>query len=292
MTVGPPLVVAILTCHNRREHTLRTLRSWFEQGATGSIRLGAVLVDDGSTDGTAAAVTAGFPAVEVVLGDGSLFWASGMALAESRARRLDPDALVWLNDDVVLARDCLVRLMAVSSSYRPAAVVTGATADPETGRPSYGAFEPSRWHPLRGRLVEPAGRPVPVTAVHGNVLYVPRTAYLRLSIDGRFRHAYADFDYGLRLRRIGYPVVLTPATVGWCSRTTSSRTAPPRDLPLRRRLAALNSPHGLPLRSHVRYLRRHGGPLWALYALHPYVKELIRLPATRSSEGHGHSGPR
>jgi GT2 family glycosyltransferase len=275
-----PLVVAILTCHDRRERTLRALRSWFDQ-EDGAVRLAAVLVDDGSTDETAAAVAREFPAVDVVPADGSLFWAAGMALAESHARRRDPNALFWLNDDVVLAPDCLSRLAAVSRAYQPDAVVAGAVADPDTGRPSYGAFEPSRWHPLRGHLVGPAGRPVPVGPVHGNVLYVPRAAYLRVRIDGGFRHAYADFDYGLRLRRIGHPVVLSPTTVGWCSRGSSSRGTPPRSTPLRRRLAVLNSPHGLPFRSHVRYLRRHGGPFWPLYAVHPYVKELVRTPAAR-----------
>lgn len=270
-----PLIIGILTCHDRRELTLRALRGWFGQQADG-VHLDAVLVDDGSTDGTAAAVAAQFPGVTVVPGGGSLFWAAGMALAEAHARCRDPDTLVWLNDDVVLDDDCLATLRKVSASTAPPAVVAGALADPDTDHLTYGAFAPAGWHPLRGSLVPPAGRPVPVAAVHGNVLFVPRAAYQRLGIDGRFEHAYADFDYGLRLRRIGYPVLLTPGTIGRCSRATSSRRMPDPGLPIKERLRALNSPQGVPLRSHVRFLRRHGGPQWPVLAAAPYLKEIAR----------------
>jgi GT2 family glycosyltransferase len=270
----PAVVVAVLTCHNRRELTLRALRSWFGQ-ADPDVVLRAVLVDDGSVDGTADAVRQQFPVVNVLPADGTLFWAAGMALAERHARLLDPDALVWLNDDVVLADGCLGELMRVSASRRPAAVVAGALADPTTGCVSYGGFAPSRWHPLRGRTVGPAGRPLDVAAAHGNLLYVPRAALHRAAIDGEFQHSYADFDYTMRLTALSHPVVLTPHPVGWCSVTTTSRRRPDSSLPLRDRLRALNSPRGLPLRSHARFLRRHGGPLWPVQVLAPYVKEVF-----------------
>jgi GT2 family glycosyltransferase len=275
-----PLVTAILTCHDRRELTLRALAGWFGQRGHGA-ELSAVLVDDGSTDGTAAAVAAAFPQVTVIPGGGSLYWAAGMALAERHARGNDPDALVWLNDDVVLAENCLRELMSTSAGSTPPAVVAGALADPDTGAVSYGAFAPRRWHPLRGSLVEPAGRPLPVRAIHGNVVYVPRAAYARLGIDGGFAHAYADLDYGLRLNRAGHPVLLTAGTVGWCSRGTSSRPSSTGPGPLLDRLARLNSPRGVPMRSQVRFLRRHGGPLWPVLAVAPYAREIL-----------GHTQPR
>lgn len=270
----PVLVTAIMTCHNRQDFTLRCLESWFAQ-ATDGVRLSAVLVDDGS-DGTGELVARRWPSVEVVPGSGSLFWAAGMALAESHARLQAPDAIVWLNDDVVLDSDCLDVLRTVSASTEPAAVVAGATTDPVTGDPSYGAFASSRWHPLRGALVRPTGRPQPVRAVHGNILYVPRAAFEKAGIDGAYEHAYADFDFGMRLSRLGHPVLLSPAAVGTCSRGTTSRAHLPADLSVRERLRALNSPRGTPLRSHYRFLRRHGGPAWPALLVLPYGKEALR----------------
>lgn len=274
-TAASDRVTAILTCHNRREMTLGALRGWFDQSGHGA-ELDAVLVDDGSTDGTAEAVAEEFPRVAVVAGSGSLYWAAGMALAEQHARRRRPDALLWLNDDVVLADDSLCELMAVSASVEPHAVVAGALADPDTGEITYGGFGPQRWHSLRGSLIKPTGQPLPVPTMHGNVVYVPRSAYERVTIDGGFAHAYADFDYGLRLHRAGLPVLLSAAAVGTCSRGTSSREAPIAGLPLRDRLRHLNSPRGLPVRSQARFLRRHGGPLWPVLTVAPYVREVLR----------------
>lgn len=274
------LIVAILTCHDRRDLTLRALREWFDQRAEG-VTLRAVLVDDGSTDGTADAVRQEFPKVTVLPADGSLFWARGMELAERQARLLDPAAMVWLNDDVVLRSGCLSELRRVSATVEPAAVVAGAVADPLTQEPTYGGFAPSRWHALRGSLVRPVGHPLALSAAHGNILYIPRVAYRRAGIDGGYRHAYADLDYTLRLTRLGHPVLLTPETVGWCSRETTSRSLPSADLPLTERLRRLNSPRGLPLASQVRFLRRHGGPLWPVLTVLPYVKEVARSLQSR-----------
>ncbi len=76
-----PLVVAILTCHNRRTLTLHCLERFCAQNVRG-VRLAVVVCDDGSTDGTAEAVRANFDdRVQLVEGDGHLYWAAGMALA-------------------------------------------------------------------------------------------------------------------------------------------------------------------------------------------------------------------
>ena len=280
---GPMRVTAILTCYNRRDLTLRLLTGWFAQ-RDHSAHLDAVVVDDGSTDGTGEAVRRHFPRVRVLRADGALFWAGGMAAAEAAARRSDPDALLWLNDDVELTPHCLRDLLAVSAGCMPPAAVAGALTDPITAEPTYGAVRTSRWHPMRTRPLAASGTPRRVAAVHGNVFLVPRTAYQAAEgIDGGFVHAYADFDYGLRLRRLGYPVLLSPQPVGHCSRTTSSRLSSPPDLSLVTQLRRLNSPHGLPLSSQVRYLRRHAGPWWPALTLAPYVKLVVRSVLGRRS---------
>jgi GT2 family glycosyltransferase len=284
----PRRVVAILTAHDRREMTLACLRSYFAQAGPGT-ELRAVVVDDGSSDGTGDAVAAAFPAAEVISASGDLFWARGMATAEAWAVRSDPDYLLWLNDDVGLYPDALRRLLHVAETCpgRPV-LLAGSVCDPETGVTTYGGQRHRDWHPLRYALVIPPDVPTTVDTVNGNVLLVPRETYRLLGhIDGGFAHSYADMDYGLRLRQAGGESVLIPAHVGTCAANETARANLDPSLPLPVRWRYFHSPKGTPLRSQVRYLHRHGGPCWPIFLLPPYV----RLLAGRWYPGVSRAGP-
>ena len=82
-------LAALLTCHNRRDQTLRCLASLATAKEVVSTRVDVdtFLVDDGCSDGTAAAVRSRFPDVHVIAGTGCLFWCGGMRLAWTHAAR-------------------------------------------------------------------------------------------------------------------------------------------------------------------------------------------------------------
>jgi glycosyltransferase involved in cell wall biosynthesis len=268
-------IVAIMTCHNRRDLTVESLSSFFAQDVIGA-ELSAVLVDDGSTDGTADEVERRFPECTVVRENGSRFWAAGMAIAEGHAMQHRPDFVLWLNDDVILDDSALRTLVDVAEdddNTDDAIIVSGALLDPLTIAVSYGGLRRADWHPLRYNLVDPDGTAQDVDTVHGNVLLVPARTLARVGgIDGSFAHAYADFDYGLRVRKHGGRAVLAPVAVGTCAPNVAfaARLDSPRG-PWAR-LRAVNTVKGRPLRSEVRYLRRHAGALWPVFVLLPYLK--------------------
>ena len=250
--------------------------------------LEAIVVDDGSTDATGDTVKAEFDLARVIVGDGTLFWAGGMQLAESRAVVERPEFLLWLNDDVTLDPTALDRLLATAVRC-PDAIIVGALVDPETRAVTYSGVVRTRWHPLRTRLVEPSDRPLEADTFNGNVVLVPRLVYETIgSIDGSFSHGQADFDYGLRAREAGFRVVVAPSTAGTCRRGTQAGTFDDKTLSLRRRWQLVRSPKGLPLSSHARYLRRHGGFLWPLFWAAPYVK--LTLSALRTAPRRRFSG--
>jgi GT2 family glycosyltransferase len=269
---GPrPTVCALLAVHNRRELTLRAVSAVLDDPA---IDASAVVVDDGSTDGTAEAVTTRFArvGVRVVTTDGNRYWAAAMSTAERVARLADPDYLLWLNDDVNLETGAIRRLIAASIEAG-GAVAVGATRDPSTNATTYSGLCRSRAHPLSYRLVEPGRSSRFVEAFNGNVVLVPREAATRVGgIDGDFAHAYADIDYGLRLRRAGLSAVLAPGFAGTCVRNSPAGTWRDRDLPVGRRIARLHEPKGAPPRSSARFLARHGGVAWPLFLLTPYAR--------------------
>ncbi len=214
----------LVAAYNRRELTVRALSKAFESARAAGLTPHAVLFDDASTDGTAAAVTETLgESVTVIRGRGSAFWASSMAQSELHALKADPqpDFLVWLNDDVEADLDAMSRLTELAASY-PERILVASTRDPENGALTYGGMARSGIHPLAFSLVKPDTRAVvEVDAMNGNLVLVPRSTAERMGgIDGAFSHALADIDYATRARRLGHGALLAPGTFGTCARNS------------------------------------------------------------------------
>lgn len=105
-------VAVLLTCFNRRDATLACLSRLFSQKLPSTSRIKVFLVDDGSSDGTGAAVRSHFPAAHVIKGNGNLYWNQGMRLAwQAAAEAGDWDAYLWLNDDTMLLEGALGQML-------------------------------------------------------------------------------------------------------------------------------------------------------------------------------------
>jgi GT2 family glycosyltransferase len=266
-------VTAILACHNRRARTLQCLASYYAQEVEPAVSLSAVLVDDGSVDGTAQAVRQRFPGTQVIVGSGDLFWAGAMAVAERAALDQDPDYLMWLNDDVVLDRDALSRLIHTAGRGADDRIAVGGMRDPSTGELTYSGVRRRGLHPLRVNRVVPADEPVEVETFNGNAVLVPRGARRKVGpIDGALVHAAADFDYGLRAAEAGVSRFLAPGTVGTCPRDPGPDIWADRSIPVRQRLGRVLGPKGLAPQPRARYLKRHAGPAWFIFWLTSYVR--------------------
>jgi len=264
-------ICATLTAHNRRDKTLAALDAFFRQ--KGSFRLRAVLMDDGSTDGTAVAVRERFPDVTVLEGDGSLFWNGGMAAAFDEAVRGGDDYFLWLNDDTILDDAALQHLTAdaLKVATGEGCIVVGSVRDPETGALSYGGVrQASAWHPGKFQLQPPGGSPMPCDAMNGNIVLIAAKVAARLGgIDRRFTHSMGDYDYALRARKAGIPLVVAAGMHGSCPRNPPGSAW--HDKPgFRERLRAVKSPKGLPPAEWAHFLKKHGGPTWPLAWLLTY----------------------
>ncbi len=275
--VEPATIAALLTCHNRREHTLECLES-LRATAIPGITVDVHLVDDASNDGTAVAVASAYPEVEISRGSGDLFWGGGMRLAFTRAVPARPDHVLWLNDDVVLDPNALERLLTTYATLcaerQPLSVVVGSTRDPQTGATTYGGVRrTSRLRRMAFAPVAPTDTPQVCDTMNGNVVLIPRSVYSVVgNMDERFTHGGGDTDYGLRARSTGCQVYLAPGHVGTCSVNPRVGTFRDETLSRHERLRLVASPKGLPVVEWTALCRRHGGPLWPVLALSPYVR--------------------
>lgn len=282
---GAETVVVLMTSFNRRAKTLATLHSLRDQVVSQDIAAGVVLYDDGSVDGTAEAVAAAFPQVEIVRGDGSAFWSRGMAAAHARTLEvLEPDYLLWLNDDVGLDAHALDTLVVTARVNRRRSAVVGPLVDPVTGEVTYSGYARFGARPQQLRHVAPNGTIAPTDTFNGNVVLLPRAVYCGIGpIDARYEHSYGDTDYGYRMASVGLRAVMAPRFVGSCARNAVDGTWRDPTIDTRTRLALLVSRKGIPPRSYVHFQRRHGGHGWIVNVLGTYLAALREIYRSRRS---------
>ena len=242
-------LAVLITSHNRRDATLGCLSRLLPQlGEEGVV----YLVDDGSTDGTGSKIRAGYPAVRVIDGNGSLYWAKGMRKAweAAIAERDDWDWFLWLNDDTELNDDAVQKLIAANDGGR---IVVGDLANSK-GEVVYGL--------RKGGLFT------------GNCVLVPRKVYERLGmICGAYSHAWADSDYAMQAKRAGIEVV-SAGVIGHAEGHPNRPSL--KGLSLRERIGMLRNPKGWNLHDLWLYRRRSWGYCAAVFScLHMLCHVLI-----------------
>ena len=275
-----------IASHNRREITLECLRRLFGADLPPSVSLSVYLVDDGSTDGTADAVADEFPSVSILRGSGDLFWGGGMRTALSAAMAAGHDFYLWLNDDIELFDDSLVRAIETHDSMAAEGkevIIVGATRD-ESGATTYSGMVRAWPNPIGFRHVEPDPyKPVECEASNGNFVLIPRAAAEAVeNIDSRFTHRMGDIDYILRAADKGYSCWLCPGYVATCEKNLISADWLSRRHSLKKRWQLATSPLGLPPRQWIAFGYRHGGVLGFAVALRHYTRVLFPRKAKGS----------
>ena len=203
------MLYIVIPVFNRWHYTRECLESLRQQT---SQAFRTVVVDDGSTDETAAALPRDYPEVEVVTGDGNMFWTAGVNAGIRRALALGADRVMTLNNDVVAAPDFIAQMLAAAAEH-PTAVLGALEFDVATGEAIYGGerldFRTNTRHDLLEEI--PAGQRTglhPVTYLPGRGLLIPKAVTDKVGLfdEKRLPHYLADFDYTSVARRAGFPV--------------------------------------------------------------------------------------
>lgn len=248
-------IAVLLTVFNRKEKTLQSLKNLYLQVLPEGVRIDTFLTDDGCTDGTPEAVAKEFPQVNIIKGDGSLFWNRGMWTAWNyAAKESDYDFYLWLNDDTFIYQNCLSRLLKESSIRKDKAIVVGSTS--AVGNPSiitYGGWQ-------NGKLIHNVTNSQWCDAINGNIVLVPKYVYAILGTnDSYFRHAAGDTDYGLRAKKCNVGCYIGAGIFGECDLHERPTVWMDPSQPFKKRWNNFFSPTGNNPFEFFYFKRRHSG---------------------------------
>lgn len=267
-------IAVLITCHNRREKTLKCLQSLFQCILPENFILSVFLVDDGSSDGTGDAVKREFPTINVINGNGNLYWNKGMRLAWKVAvEHADFDFYLWLNDDTIIDDNALINLLEcnaeiIKKDNKPA-IVTGAC------RESYDLQIFSYGGKTDKGPVFPNGRLQACQYINGNLVLIPKEIYHLLGyLSPDYTHFYGDYDYGLTAIRMGINCYTTKSFIAYCSPNEGVPDWCNPQIPLIKRLKLFHSPKGINIREYNTFRKKFWNWKWIMYAIKAYFRVL------------------
>lgn len=267
-------IAVLLTCHNRRETTLKCLESLYKNTIPDNISLNVYLVDDGSTDGTSEAVKHKFSDVHVIKGDGNLYWNQGMRLAwETAAKNKEYDFYLWLNDDTQMDSFALSELLSCFYETRElesneSIIVGSCRNDLVSDNFSYGGR-------INDTPVIPNGSIQKCNYINGNLVLVPKAIFETIgNLSPHFTHAMGDNDYGLRAINAGFFCCITRKYIATCKTNGLAAWCNP-DVPIIKRIKNLYSPKGLNIKEYITFLKVHKKNKWLISTMKVYMKALF-----------------
>lgn len=255
-----PSIAILITSHNRSKFTYKCIEHIYNQSEAGNTYYFKIfLVDDNSSDGTPDLIKSKFPDVQLIYGDGNLFWNRGMNKAWNAACNFKKfDFFLWLNDDTFLYENAIVILLSTITS---SSIVAGSTCSTIGSNITYGGYVNNHV------LLIPNNQIQKCHYFNGNCVLIPYDVYNRLGLlDAAFHHALGDFDYGRRARKLNIDLLVAPASIGVCESHQEIPNWTNPKYPLLKRTSFLYHPlSGCHPRELFKFEKRHFGILTALY---------------------------
>lgn len=272
-------IAILLTSFNRKEKTKKCLETL---GVNEHKDCDVFWVNDGCTDGTEKMIQSLFPKVNILNGDGTLFWNRGMHLAFSTAIKKKYEFYLWVNDDVVFEKSIIDKL--ISSYYQlkhdnNKVIIAGYTLDEEKKEITYCGYNRKKnIIPLALRMVNPSNDYERCDTFNGNCVLIPNEVVELIGINSDFyNHGFGDIDYGLTASNNGIQIYVTNYHVGYCEKNISSQIW--NDIKskatIKQKYKVMTSTTHKPNKEWMHFTKKFGGPFWILRFISPYLKLII-----------------
>lgn len=206
------MIYVLLPVHNRRSVTMGFARCLAQQTETD---WHLVLVDDGSSDGTAEAVTRMLPRTTVIRGTGRWWWAGSLQQAYLWLKRRDlstDDIVLIANDDTLFDPDFLA-LARVALARSRRSLLLAQLYDQDAGLLVEVGVHVD-WHAMRfSGVMDPTD--VNCLSTRGLFLFAHEFVQLGGFHPHLLPHYGSDYEFTIRAHRAGFELRSDPAVRLW-----------------------------------------------------------------------------
>ena len=215
----PPLVVTVILNTNRKEDTLAVLGTLSRSDYPNTQ---VIVLDNASIDGSSDAIQAAFPDVSVLPLERNLGYAGNNNVGIDEALKRNADWVFVLNEDTLLAPDCISHLIEAGSSQEGVGVVGPMVYhnnEPDVIQSAGGRMDSywRSWHmgqnePDRGQFSTPRL----VDWISGCAIMVRREVIEHVgALDARFFYYWEETEWCVRASRHGWKILHVPQAKLW-----------------------------------------------------------------------------
>ena len=246
-----PLVAAIVLNYNLPEVTERCVASLLQSDYD---PLHLIIVDNGSQDGSAEMLRGRFPQTTILASDRNLLFAGGMNLGLRHALAMGADYALVLNNDTVVSREMVKRLVEAATSLPQAGIVAPLIRRADGRLWSAGSQRrgvcPFPRDVGRGKRATLPSQPFRVDYVTGCAMLIRHDVLKAIGLfDERYAMYYEDADFCVRAASAGYALWVVPAAEMVHLVSESAKRQAPQSVYAHTRY-------------RLRFYRQHHQPLW------------------------------
>jgi GT2 family glycosyltransferase len=205
-------IYILIPVHNRKSITLSCLERLQQQGALDRYHI--VVIDDGSTDGTAEAIAQQYPDVNILSGNGNLWWTGAIVMGMKFAMNQGAKYFIWLNDDTLPEEGAIERLI-TACIHNPRTIASAQCYEDDTFQQgSFGGHRVNQRKLYTECKTTALGQQQVYDGLHGNLVCIPRSVVERLGYPNHrwMPHGWADLIYTFEAKKIGFlPTVIGDA---------------------------------------------------------------------------------
>ncbi len=205
-------IAVVVPVYNRKDITLNYLRQLPDIAVSG-VSLKPIIIDDGSTDGTGAAICEQYPDATVLPGDGNLWWTGAVKMGAEHALQQGYQRILLMNDDLDLDKNFLAELLK-AADQNPDALVSSIKLNKRqdgTEQIITAGFKVTGW--LREIEIVAADQPystdlpdvLECDVLTGSSLLIPASVFRKIGLfdNKHFPHNHGDFEFTLRASLAG-----------------------------------------------------------------------------------------